>query len=60
MICMIPKLNLRVGEMGFMFVIYTFLYSNPSSWDINSMILPCLTSNLPGDTPVSRNSSING
>ena len=28
---MIPNVNLRVGEMGFMLVIHTFLLNNPSS-----------------------------
>ena len=39
MICMIPKVNLGVGEMGFMFCDLYF-----SMGDINSMNLPCLTS----------------
>ena len=36
MISMIPKVNLGFGEMGFMFVIYTSLLSNPLPGDKNS------------------------
>ena len=50
MICMIPTVNLGVGEMGFMFVIYTFLKNKSALEDINSTNLPCLNSVLPGDT----------
>ena len=38
-------------------MIYTFLENNPSPRDIKLVNLPCLT--LPGDTPDSRNSSLN-
>ena len=55
-ICMIPKLNLGVGEIGFMFCdLHLSLY--PSSGDINLINLPCLTLVLPGNTSDSRNSS---
>ena len=47
---MIPKVNLGVGEMGFMFY--------DLKVDINSTNLLCLTSVLPGDTSDSRNSSL--
>ena len=57
MICMIPTLNLGVGEMGFMFCDLHVFLNNPSSGVLNSMMLPCLTSILPGDTSDSRNSS---
>ena len=57
MIYMMPKVNLGVREMGFMFVVHTFLLNNPSPRDINSTYLPCLTSVLSGDTSNSRNSS---
>ena len=56
MICMIPKLNLGVGEIGFMFCdLHLSLY--PLSGDINLINLPCLTLVLPGNTFDSRNSS---
>ena len=55
MICMIPKVNLGVGEMGFMFCDLYFSIKNP--FGIFSMDLPCLTSVLAGDTSNSRNSS---
>ena len=48
----ICKLNLGVGQMGFMFSdLYAF------AGDMNLKNLPCLTSVLPGDTSNSRNSS---
>ena len=47
---MIPKVNLGVGEMGFMFCDVYLSLKNPSPSDIVSMNLPCLTSVLPGDT----------
>ena len=56
LICMIPKLKLGVGKMRFM-ICDVHVSLNPSSWDINSMNLPCLTLVLPGNTSDSRNSS---
>ena len=50
MVCMIPNVNLGVGEMGFMFGYYTFLLNNHSLGDINSTNLSCLTSVLPVDS----------
>ena len=58
MICMIHKLNLRVGETDLCLVHYTFLKNNPSSGeDINSMNMPCLTVFL-GYTSDYRNSNL--
>ena len=56
MICMIPKLNLGVGEMRFLFCGLQVSLKYPSSWGINSMNLPYLTLVLPDDTSDSRNS----
>ena len=50
MICMIPKLNLRFGEMGFCDL-------QTLCWDINWMNLPGLTLVLPGDKYDSWNSN---
>ena len=43
MICMIPKLNLGVGEMGSMIYDLHVFINNPSSQDTKSMDLLSLT-----------------
>ena len=54
---MLIKVNLGVGEMGFMFCDLLFSLKYPFALDINSTHLLCLTSVLPGDTSDSQNSS---
>ena len=48
LINMIPKVNLGVGEMGF--VLCDLYISQKMQGDISSTNLPCLISVLPGDT----------
>ena len=54
MICMLPKVNLEVGEMGFNFCDLYVSLKKTSSGDINSTNL---TSVLPGYTSHFQNSS---
>ena len=57
MICMIPKVNLGVGEMGCMFCDLYISFQKTLPGDINSTHLPCLIPVLQDDTSDSRNSS---
>ena len=44
MICMIPKVNLGIGEIGFIFCdLYMFLLNNPMPGDTNLKNWTCLT-----------------
>ena len=53
---MIPKVNLGVGEMGFMFCDLLVSLKQPYAGKIVSTNFPFLTSVLPGDTSNSLNS----
>ena len=58
MICMMPKVNLGVEEMEFIFCnLYVYL-NNSSLGDMNLPNSPCLISFLPGDTSDSQNLSL--
>ena len=58
MICMIPNVNLGVGEMGFLFCKLHVCLKQPLSWDINLTFLPTMISALQGDTSDSWNSCL--
>ena len=54
---MMPKVNLGVGEMGFMFCDLYVSLKKTFARDINSMDLHCLTSIWTSDTSDYQNSS---
>ena len=56
-ICKISKVNIGVGEMGFLFCDLKVCLNKSFARDINSTNVPCLTSLMPFDTSDSWNSS---